>query len=83
MEIMIKLTDGEQAAILRMADEVASERGILTPWESLAVKIRRAQEDIWQHITPDDTGGCRNHLMEPVNGCRGCQVIEQIRREQK
>lgn len=37
--IAITLTEQEQELLLKMADEVAAERGICTPWESIARKI--------------------------------------------
>lgn len=42
--VNITLDEDEQIVILRLADEVAAERGILTPWERIADKIRRARD---------------------------------------
>lgn len=59
--ITITLSPGEQEVLLKMADEVAAERGILTPWESIADKIRKtrkAEEAFREAYGQPDTTAC-------------------------
>jgi len=42
--VNITLDEDEQIVILKIADEVAADRGILTPWERIADKIRKARD---------------------------------------
>jgi len=60
--VNITLSEDEQIAILRFADEVAADRGICTPWEGIADKIRRARDSsLFEIYLPNTTDG--NHRL--------------------
>ena len=64
--VNITLTEEEQEVLLRMADEIGADRGTRTPWESVAQKILRAQEDFWAaefNIPSPDDGHMRLEAM--------------------
>ena len=53
--VSITLDEDEQEALLAVADEIANDRGILTPWEAIAEKIRRAQNGkLFEIYSPPD-----------------------------
>jgi len=56
--INITLNEAQQEAILKVADEIAAERGTGTPWESMAQSIRIAQEDVWVAETAHPRDAC-------------------------
>jgi len=76
--VNITLDEDEQIAILRFADEVAADRGILTPWERIADKIRKARDsslfETYLPISGPDYHGepCECNGGPGFCGCPGC-----------
>jgi hypothetical protein len=67
--VNITLTESEQDLLTAFADEMANLHGILTPWEGIAEKIRKAQDSSAFEIYPPSLPGS-DYYGEPCE-CNG------------
>jgi len=69
--VHVTLDKREQDVLLKMADEVAAERGTLTPWESIGTKIRRARDtERWEHDEEARTAEWTANFVKPARPVR-------------